>query len=472
MERILKRQISKHLSFLSSVELKKFQPFFDAVLSMYQSFEEDRKMIERSLEISSQEMLENNEKLFSQSKELQDIFKDMLLLIEELDNDLHFKASDMKIKDLSQYLGNLISEVQNKRLEVMQQKDSLSAIIDNIAEGIMVVGDDYKVQVFNKMSEKLTGIKESEVIGKLYDENFFFYSEKTKKCFRDFIISSILESKVEFLYEGIVIQDIKGKYIPISLIVSPMGEKKGAVVVFRDASQERELEHLKDEFVSIASHELRTPMTVINGYSAMILEEKIGTLNAAQKKCISRIKSNVEHLISLINDMLNISRLEAGKMQIDLEEISLNDFFQEIHGEFSYMFQEKNIHLHVEKNTFTCVTDKTKLHQILVNLLGNAYKFTKPEGEVTLYARKDEGSIEISIQDTGEGINSKDIELLFKKFSQVNSYLHNKAEGTGLGLSICKMLVELLGGKIFVESEYKKGSRFYFTIPCKNPVKP
>ncbi|NTW61775.1 hypothetical protein HGB24_03795 [Candidatus Saccharibacteria bacterium] len=231
----------------------------------------------------------------------------------------------------------------------------------------------------------------------------------------------------------------------------------------------RQIDKIKDEFVSIASHELRTPMTVIRGFVNLLQREQLGGLNDGQQEILAKINDNTKTLINLVNDMLDISKLEANKMDITIGRHNLLDLTDASIDKIRLMFDKKGITL---KNTVKDVvvkTDPNGFDRIMTNLLGNAYKFTNSGGKVEVSSSVDKhtGMVTICVSDTGVGIPESAMGKLFKKFSQINNYLQRQVGGTGLGLSICKQMVERLGGTIWVESKVGVGSKFYFTIPIK-----
>jgi len=469
MKTILKRQIRKYLKDFSDDQISQLQPFLWAVLDMYQSFDDDRKLMDRSLDISSRELLEKNEKLSKNSETVNIVLQDMLRSIQDLDNRKKVEVENMEIEDLSHYLQDLIRSVKRSKIEAVKQKNYLFTIVDSIWEGLMVINNEGNIVMFNKMSQELTWYLAPQVINKHYSDFDFFYNEKTKEPYSDFIGKTMSEHTMEFISESVALRNIHKHFTSVSIITSPMWalsrDDMGCVIVFRDISQERELDRMKDEFVSIASHELRTPMTVINGYAWLLLTEKTWALSQEQANYVQKIKWNTIQLINLVNDMLSLSRAESGKMEVHKEEYDLGQQLYDISAGFADLFLEKWIKLSYPQRMYMINSDAGKVGEVLTNLIWNASKFTKEWGQVEIGTIIHAKHIEIYVQDTWEGISDENIWKLFQKFAQVNSHLHNKAEGTGLWLAICKMLVEMLGWQIFVESELWKGSRFSFTLP-------
>ncbi len=234
----------------------------------------------------------------------------------------------------------------------------------------------------------------------------------------------------------------------------------------------KELDHLKDDFVSVASHELRTPMTAIRSYAWMALHRPDVVLTEKMKRYLSRTLISTERLINLVNDMLNISRIESGKVAISPAIIDLHGISEEVMEDVASRAAEKNIHLTIENVTVPkAFADPDKVHQVLLNLVGNSLKFTPEGGTVSINFFTDGIWLEVSVRDNGTGISHDDIQRLFKKFARLDSsYISSSSSnGTGLGLFICRSLVELMQGKIWATSEgVGRGSTFTFSLPVAN----
>lgn len=223
----------------------------------------------------------------------------------------------------------------------------------------------------------------------------------------------------------------------------------------------------KSEFLANMSHELRTPLNSVIGFSELLERQLFGALNPRQLEYVKDIRESGEHLLALINDILDLSKIEAGSMQLDLSEFDLGELLQGSLRLFREKASKKNIRLNIllDENIGLVVADARKIKQVVFNLLANAVKFTESDGEVLLSAGLQDSMVVVSVTDTGIGINKSDMDKLFKEFSQVDGSLSRRHEGTGLGLSLSGKLVEMHGGTIGVESKPGRGSRFYFNIP-------
>ncbi len=237
-------------------------------------------------------------------------------------------------------------------------------------------------------------------------------------------------------------------------------------------TQLRQLDKTKDEFVSVAAHELRTPMTVFRGFISILSTKQLGNINKKQKALLDKMSLNTKNLLDLVNNMLDLSKLEAGKLTIELSDNFLGDMVNRAIDRVSLLYEAKGLALNYTNVSVRVKTDPDKFERVLLNLLSNAYKFT-PTGSVTISCKINEKDrmVLIGVTDTGIGMPADSISKLFKKFSQVDNYLQKTSDGTGLGLAICKQMVEKMGGKIWVESTVGVGSNFYFTMPMSDPLK-
>ena len=225
--------------------------------------------------------------------------------------------------------------------------------------------------------------------------------------------------------------------------------------------------HHKSEFLTHMSHELRTPLNAIIGFSKLMLDQVPGKVNEEQKQCLNDVLSSGRHLLSVINEVLDLSKIEAGKMELKLSNIRLIGVVQSLRNEMKPLLTAKkqSLEVDVEEGLPLVHADRNKVRQVLLNLLSNASKFTPASGKLKVEAVKENNWCRISVVDNGIGIRKDDQQRIFEPFSQLDSHLAKEEGGTGLGLAIVKQIIEKHGGRIWVESEYGKGSRFTFTLP-------
>lgn len=231
----------------------------------------------------------------------------------------------------------------------------------------------------------------------------------------------------------------------------------------------KELDKLKDEFVSLASHELRTPMAAIKSYLWMALNKSQQDLSDNMKKYLNRSYISVDRLINLVNDMLNVSRIESGRISLNLSKVNLVNLASDVKEEVGAKAKERNVKVEVEDTSIPCcLCDQDKIHEVFLNLVGNSLKFTPKDGQVKISFKEEKPYIKVSVADTGRGIAKEDLPKLFTKFGRLsNSYLLvPESSGTGLGLYISKSIVNFHKGSIEAKSDgLDKGSVFTFSLP-------
>lgn len=379
-----------------------------------------------------------------------------------------------------------ITEHNKIEKELKESEEKYRTIIENSNDLIWKLDLAGNFLYFNKRAEEVSGYKLDNFIG---------------KSFVPFIVPSDL-SKVERIffetlkgnpqhYEVSIFKN-DGSVLIMSVNTTPIfesGRVVGTVSFGQDITEIRKSEELqlenaylayankaKSEFLANMSHELRTPLNAIIGFSEILKQKIAGGLNEKQESFLDDVLIAGNHLLQLINDVLDLSKVEAGKVELIIENISVPETINEVLSLIKEKAAKNNVIIEKELDPRLdfMEADKLRLKQILFNLLNNAVKFSKPEGGiVTIISKKIEDAAQISVSDTGIGIKDEDRRKLFNEFQQLDSGITRKYGGTGLGLAITKKLVELHGGKIMVESKYGEGSTFTFLLPLKeeNEVK-
>ena len=364
--------------------------------------------------------------------------------------------------------------------DVAKSKAYIENLVENAADLIITTDLDDCILTWNRGAEVLFGYRKDEVIGKhlsilLPPERFHELEEMRAKvqisgALRDIEIRSKRKDGVLIYLSLSVspIRDVEGKIVGFLRVAKDITEKK------RYERRLKELDKMKSDFVSNVSHELRTPLTSIKGSVDNMLDGLTGLLNEKQIRYLSRIKSNADRLSRLINDLLDLSRIEAGGIEVRPATLPLTALAEEVAEHLKPLAAEKLIRIEVPSPdpTVTVWADRDKVTQVLMNLIGNAVKFTPQDGKVTVAIEKNGNDyIQISVADTGPGILPEEANKIFSKFYQVANIDNQKPKGSGLGLAISKALVEMHGGKIWMESELGRGSTFYFTLPAQQPFK-
>ena len=268
-----------------------------------------------------------------------------------------------------------------------------------------------------------------------------------------------------------------GDEFPVEISLSPLETEEGPFVssAIRDVTDRKRFEQslheanrMKSEFLANMSHELRTPLNGIIGFTELLWDEKPGPLNAKQKEYAGDILNSGRHLLQLINDVLDLSKVEVGKMELFPESFALATAVEEVCSNVSQMAVKKNIVIRsaIAPSMGTVTLDPQKFKQVLYNLLSNAVKFSDEGGQVAIVAEHvDSAQLRLQVSDTGIGIKAEDMERLFLEFQQLDSGVGRRHEGTGLGLALTKKIVDLFGGAIAVESKPGEGSTFIVTLP-------
>lgn len=386
------------------------------------------------------------------------------------------KRVNTHIKDLTEKYEGLIKEKsQNEEVawkkykKVLVDKEETEAVIRSIAEGLVVVDAKGRVIMMNPAAEKLLGVSKKERIGKSISEDIkgprllsLAKSSQDGKNKEIELVSQRDDTKKVLRASTAVIEDESGQTV-------------GMVSVLSDVTKQRELDELKSNFVANVSHELRTPLVAIGKSISLILNKTTGRLSEAQEQLLSIADRNLKRLTFLINDLLDLSRLEAGKMSIRREYSSIEEIIRESIDGLKTWADTKSIKIekNIEGGLPEVYIDPDRIIQVFNNLIGNSIKFTPTNGVISVKAklRKENLEIEIGVQDTGIGISKENLSKVFNKFYQAGERVATDISGTGIGLSIAKEIVELHGGKIWAESEKGKGTEFVFTVPVKNTVK-
>jgi signal transduction histidine kinase len=372
--------------------------------------------------------------------------------------------------------------VENEKIKrgLADSKMRLESMLKSMSEGVIALGVNQEVILINPAGRDLLELSDVKYGRALWES-----------------ISNqmIMELHADMKRgEGIISREIdignledEHKYIRFHIAPArdSLGAHSGWIMILTDISKEKEVDRMKSEFISTTSHELRTPLAAIKESVMLILDETAGEVSKEQDRFLTIAKRNIDRLSQLINDLLDISKIETGKVALKLIEHSIEDLLNGVIDSMELLARDNNLKLKcdVSKKLPLVKCDGDRVIQIFINLISNAIKFTPEGGEITIHAHKHtdaivkkiikedpssyiEGdSIIIAVSDTGMGIEKKNMERLFTRFSQLDGSLTRRPGGTGLGLAICKELVGMHGGKIWVESEYGSGSTFIFTLP-------
>jgi PAS domain S-box-containing protein len=367
-----------------------------------------------------------------------------------------------------------ITSVKLRELEE-ENKKRLETVLASIISGVVLIDAETSTIVdANPIAEEMIGLPQEKIIGKSC-HHFICPADEGKCPIRD------LGSKVDRSERVLINKD--GNRVPILKSVVPItiSDKKYFVESFVDLTRIKQAEdnlihakitaetanRAKSEFLATMSHELRTPLNSVIGFSDLMIAGNVGEISEKQKKFLGNISMSGKHLLALINNILDISKIEAGKMELSCETFAVAETINEVKQLISPLVEKKGLKtgFSLDEKLVNIYADKIRFKQILFNLASNAIKFTPAGGMITISSQICGEMAQFTVRDTGIGIKAEDQHKLFKPFTQLDSATNRMYEGTGLGLSLVKSFVELHKGKIWFESEIGKGTAFTFEIP-------
>lgn len=373
-------------------------------------------------------------------------------------------------------------QFERNRAVAVQQKDD--AILSSIGDAVFALDTDERITLFNPSAEAISGFKAEEAIGKVYSKVLHFELADGGGLNNNFI-KTALSGKLASMENHTLLKRKDGTKVPVADSAAPIhdisGKIVGAIIVFRDVSKEYELDRAKTEFVSLASHQLRTPLSAINWYAEMLLDGTTGKLKKDQESYIREIYEGNQRMIELVNSLLNVSRLDLGKLPDEPSGNNVNVLISSLMKELSTSVAEKKLIVNtrdIAPKLPEVFADPKLLRMILQNLLSNAVKYTPAQGSITITARSapadtvaaahlrtDKDYLYFSVSDTGFGIPAAQQPKIFSKLFRADNVRVLDVEGTGLGLYIVKEVVAKLGGHIWFESVENKGSTFHVVLP-------
>ena len=368
------------------------------------------------------------------------------------------------IREQAEQLGFLL------RAEIIQ-KANLEAILESIADGVIVADSQNEVDIANLPACNILDIPREQLLGKSINELLGLYGhfgESWIHTINDWANNADRIEQWTYLADQLVIED---KFVSVHL--SPVlsdNQFYGTVSIFRDITKEVEVDKLKSEFVSTVSHELRTPMTSIKGYADLMLMGAAGSMTEPQIRYLQVIKNNADRLHMLVNDLLDISRIETGKTGLDLRPLDVPQIISQVvdghlNGRIQHESRKITVKTEIAPSLPLVNADHARIIQILTNLLDNALNYTPDNGQITVVANATHSYVYISVKDSGIGIAKENQDKIFERFYRAEDSEVQRISGTGLGLAIVHSLIEMHGGRLKVESQIGKGSTFTFNLP-------
>ena len=360
-------------------------------------------------------------------------------------------------------------ELRTRNRELEEEKAKFTEILENIGDGIIGINDQGEIIFVNPQVIILLGFNENELLGKMLVHTIKLINDRgseipiQQRPVHNALLAKkkVTENKFSYLKKD-------GKVLPVSITATPIILHElivGGVVVFRDITREREVDRMKTEFISLASHQLRTPLSAMKWFTELVLDDS-ENLTEEQRKLIQNVYQSNERMIELVNALLNISRIESGRIIIDPKPTDLALLVKEVIQELQPRVDEKNQHLGVSVIEVLpkINIDPKLIRHVYMNLLTNAIKYTQPGGEIVVVISSTDNEIISQVYDNGYGIPEKQQKQVFEKFFRADNIIKIETDGSGLGLYLTKAIVESSGGKIWFKSESGRGTTFWFSL--------
>ncbi len=366
----------------------------------------------------------------------------------------------------------ILLHVTQQEQKLIMERNEIRTLLKNLSAGLILVDNTGKIIFSNPCAENFLNITHNDILGLDINSKEIEKFPHLKSLFDN---SKKYDTKKESQFNLDIKKEGKTLYLRVNpvFIEDEHHHYIGIMYVLEDLSREKLLSDIKTEFISLAAHQLRTPLSAIKWLLRMLLTGDLGALTEEQKEYIKKGYDTNEKLIELVKDLLDVSRIEEGRFGFNFKKTNIKEIVEKIVPQYIFKAQEKDIHFSFNEPTAEIpevMADEEKITIVVQNLLDNAFKYTKASGNVILALVPREKEVEISVSDDGIGIPDEEKNKIFSKFFRGYNALRSNIEGTGLGLFIVKNIVDKHGGKIWFESKLNKGSTFYFTIPYAHTI--
>lgn len=386
----------------------------------------------------------------------------------DLDHRLDVQTGD-EMEQLADEINEMVAQLDKTYGKIVEEQNAVLASIESSSDAIWISDADRRVAMVNPALERLIGKSREELLGQ---------SCQYLMGMRSFDGASLCDTSCPFLHsdahDGAIEACMpaatgKDAWVEISYgrVTDADGQLAQVVHIVHDLTERKEIEQLKDEFVSMVSHELRTPLHHIKGFSTTLLQDDVEWDVETQRDFLESINQEADRLAALVDKILHLSRLEAGRMPMDREWYAVNDLIDGVLMKPCARAASERINLVLTPDLPPLFVDAREIESVLINLIENAIKYSDPGAPITLGAESSDDEAVFWVEDQGIGIPEGQLESVFERFSRVNERNH-RASSCGLGLSICKRVVEAHGGRIWVESQVGVGSRFSFSLPVRH----
>lgn len=359
---------------------------------------------------------------------------------------------------------NILEDTEDSRKDAVNERNKTMAIIENLTDGILLLNKEDEVEIISPPVVDFFRKEKEEVVGK---NIFGFLDGDDFKQLREQLIDEE-KKKIKQVFRQEVSIGSRLDLEVTTVFLKDEASERGVLIIFHDVTRDKLVERMKTEFVSISAHQLRTPLSAIKWTLRMVLDGDAGELNPEQKDLLEKTYVSNERMIALINDLLNVSRIEEGRFLYKQEPGQLEDIIKVVIDSSQELLKMKKMSLSVDmpQEKLPLVNlDKEKMELVVQNLLENAVKYTPEGGSVHISLEKHEAEVVFKIKDTGVGIPESEHERIFTKFFRGDNVIKMETEGSGLGLYTTRNIIDAHRGKIWFESKEGKGTTFFFSLP-------
>jgi PAS domain S-box-containing protein len=384
-------------------------------------------------------------------------------------------TSGDEIEDLANSFNLMAGQLQQREKSIQAEKYQMEVLLQSLNDGVIAADQNNRIILFNRAAEKITELSSEEAMNRDIDGVLKFYRDEEIVPFARYQIQA--EKIIDNLkLSGLSFVTKFGKKKIVAIHVAPIdfdtSEEKGWLITIHDITEEQELEEMKLDFVAMAAHELRTPLTAIRGYLDILTEEASEKLTDEHRTFLQRIVIGTKQLSTLVENLLNVSRIEQGNLKLELHPIRMEDVIDSNMSNLTELAIQRGVQLSFirpEKTTSNIMVDKFRIGEVITNLISNGISYTQMGGWVKIILEETETDIVLRVSDNGQGIPAEALPHLFTKFYRVSGKLEQGSKGTGLGLFISKAIVDAHRGKIAVQSILGQGTTFTLTLPKIGP---
>ena len=382
------------------------------------------------------------------------------------------KKNDQELRKSQSALLNMLEDVEEEKKKAEAEKEKTMALISNFSTPIIFLNNNNKLALFNPLAKEILGVSDADLGVKISDSDNFSLKNFTNIIHNKFSAEKIIDEQDGSKLEEATIQ-YKNEDRVYKVITPKVSEKNGnylgVMKIFYDTTREKAIDKMKSEFISIAAHQLRTPLSAIKWVIKMILDGDAGKLTMEQQELLNKGYLSNERIIRLVNDLLNVSRIEEGRFGFNFEKADFQEVLDTSISNVENLVTKNHQDLTIKKPAKLpkIFLDKERMIMVMQNLLSNAIKYTPEYGKIQVIIEVDKEYLHVKINDQGVGIPAEDQPKLFSKFFRAANVIKLETEGTGLGLFMVKNIIEKHNGKVSLKSEEGKGTEVGFSIPIK-----